>query len=126
LPNLLSNPLISSYIEYWRRAFEFRGRTTRSSYWWSVLAGVIVNVILAGPYYAQFFDLNFDPSTAEQPLALTLFGLANYLPTLTIYIRRLRDVGKSWKWMFIALIPIIGAIWILRLLIKPSIKNQPN
>jgi uncharacterized membrane protein YhaH (DUF805 family) len=36
-------------------------------------------------------------------------------------VRRLRDAGKAWPWIFIALVPIIGAIWLIVLLVMPSV-----
>ena len=124
MDNLIQTPLIASYIEYWRRAIEFRGLTTRASYWWSCLAGIIVSLILWGPYYFQFLDPSWDPAKAQVPLGMTIFGLLTYIPSLTILIRRLRDTGKSWQWMFMTLIPIVGAIWLLIQLTRPSLKKE--
>jgi len=38
---------------------------------------------------------------------------SSFLPGLAVAVRRLHDVGKSGWFYFIALIPIIGAIWLL-------------
>jgi uncharacterized membrane protein YhaH (DUF805 family) len=38
------------------------------------------------------------------------------LPALAVTVRRLHDTGKSGFWIFIALIPLIGSIWLLVLL----------
>ena len=40
---------------------------------------------------------------------------------LPLAIRRLRDAGKHWAWIFITLIPLIGAIWLIYLLVQPSV-----
>ena len=40
-----------------------------------------------------------------------VYGIACILPQIAIDIRRLSDFGKSWKWVFINLIPVFG--WIL-------------
>lgn len=50
-----------------------------------------------------------------------LISLALLLPGLGVSVRRLNDVGKSWPWIFINLIPIIGSIWFIILLVKPSV-----
>ena len=34
-----------------------------------------------------------------------------FLPQLSMNIRRLRDFGKNWKWIFINFVPVIG--WII-------------
>ena len=42
-----------------------------------------------------------------------VYALAVLIPGLAVSVRRLHDIGKSGWWMFIVLIPIIGAIWLL-------------
>ena len=27
--------MIKAYIDFWKRAFDFRGRSTRPDYWWA-------------------------------------------------------------------------------------------
>jgi uncharacterized membrane protein YhaH (DUF805 family) len=51
---------------------------------------------------------------------LSLYLPASILPTLPLTIRRLRDAGKPWPWIFIGLIPIIGTIWLIVLLCQPT------
>jgi len=48
----------------------------------------------------------------------TLYFLAVLVPSTAIASRRLHDIGKSFYWLLIALIPIIGTIWIIVLLAK--------
>ena len=52
-----------------------------------------------------------------------LYSLAIILPSLAIEIRRLHDIGKSGWWIFIALIPLVGSIWLLVLL---ATEGQPG
>lgn len=52
-------------------------------------------------------------------------GLAFLLPSLGIAVRRLHDIGKSGWWMFISLIPLIGAIILLVWWCKDS-QMEPN
>ena len=44
-------------------------------------------------------------------------SLALLIPSLAVTVRRLHDIGKGGGWIFISLIPFIGAIWLLILLI---------
>ena len=46
-----------------------------------------------------------------------LCGIFHFLPSLSVLIRRLHDVGKSGWWYFIGLIPIVN-FWLLYLLCK--------
>ena len=52
-------------------------------------------------------------------------GLAFLLPSLGIAVRRLHDIGKSGWWMFISLIPLIGAIILIVWWCKDS-QMEPN
>lgn len=45
-----------------------------------------------------------------------IWGLVNLIPGLAIVVRRLHDIGKSWVWILIALIPFVGAIILIVLL----------
>ena len=49
-----------------------------------------------------------------------LFALAVIIPSLSVVIRRLHDIGKSGWWFLIILIPIIGPIWLIVLMCQPS------
>ena len=59
-----------------------------------------------------------------------LYGLAVIIPSLAVSIRRLHDIGKSGWWILICIIPLIGAIWLLVLMVLDSNpgnnKYRPN
>jgi uncharacterized membrane protein YhaH (DUF805 family) len=42
-----------------------------------------------------------------------LYGLAGFLPSLGVMVRRLHDVNRSGWWWLIALIPFVGAILLI-------------
>ena len=50
-----------------------------------------------------------------------IYSAAVFLPMLAIQIRRLRDGGNAWWWIFINLIPIVGLIIFIIKLIQPSV-----
>jgi len=47
-----------------------------------------------------------------------IVGLLHFLPSLSVVVRRLHDVGKSGWFYLIILIPFVGAIWMLVLLVS--------
>ncbi len=49
-----------------------------------------------------------------------LYTLVVFIPGLAVVVRRLHDVGKSGWMFFILLIPLIGAIWLLVLMLTDS------
>ena len=49
-----------------------------------------------------------------------LYALAVLIPGVAVAVRRLHDVGKSGWMILIALIPLIGAIWLIVLYVTDS------
>lgn len=113
--------MIDSYKIFWKKAFDFKGRTTRNEYWWAYLANIIVYFLLA-----IFVGIS---SGINETLGLLfsliyfLYTLGQIMPSISIIIRRTRDVGKSWQWIFINLLPFIGPIWFIFILCQPSLPN---
>ncbi len=98
-------PLIEAYTSAWTRAFDYEGRSTRTEFWWFVLANLIVSALVA----------------VVISRLQGLYTVASVVVGVPLAVRRLRDAGKAWQWLFIALIPIIGSIWLIVLYCQPSI-----
>ena len=111
--------MIDYYKIFWKKAFDFKGRSTRSEYWWAYLTNIIIYFLLA-----IFVGIS---SAINETLGLLfsliyiLYSLGQFIPTLSIIIRRVRDMGKGWQWIFINLIPFFGAIWFIFILCQPSL-----
>ena len=99
------NSMLSFYPQFWTRAFDFEGRTSRIDYWKIVL----VNLILGGVL-----------SRMSTSAIYIVFGVASICPGLAMNIRRIRDTGRAWQWIFIFLIPFIGFFWLLWIELQPS------
>ncbi len=99
------------YIAYWTNYFNFSGRTTRTGYWMAWLFNCIVSLLLG-------FVTGLIPKLA---FVTTIFSVACIIPGLAIAIRRLRDAGKGWGWIFINCVPLVGSIIFLVLLCQPSV-----
>jgi uncharacterized membrane protein YhaH (DUF805 family) len=80
----------------------FSGRARRSEYWWFVLFAVLVQFVT---YIIDFvlFGGGRTPIT-------TIASLAMLLPGLAVTVRRLHDIDKSGWWIFLDLVPFVGAI----------------
>ena len=98
-------PLLDAFTAGWRRSFDYTGRSNRGDYWWFVLANLIVALLTA---------LISDKLNS-------LYSLASLVPGIPLAVRRLRDIGKPWPWIFIGLIPLVGAIWLIVLFCQPSV-----
>lgn len=97
----------------------FSGRASRAEYWWFYLFGVIISWIAAIPYYIALFATCADDVILYQ-IPMYIVGLAFLLPNLGVTVRRLHDTGRGGGWIFISLIPLIGAIWLIVLLCQES------
>ena len=97
----------------------FSGRASRSEYWWFVLATVIAGFV-TGILDGIIFGIELsDPTWITLALQLGLF-----LPTLSVVFRRLHDHGKSgWNicWIFL---PLVGAFYLLYLMIIDGEAND--
>lgn len=97
------------YLAALKKYAEFSGRARRSEYWYFTLFNLIFMVVAIG------LDNVVGSTIGELPYGLFYFALAlaMFLPGLAVFVRRMHDIGKSGWWYFIALIPLIGAIWLL-------------
>lgn len=87
----------------------FNGRARRAEYWWFVLMNIIIAIIAV--VLDGLLGTNIEP--LPYGYIYLAYVLAVLLPSIAVAVRRLHDVGKSGWFYFIALIPIIGAIWLL-------------
>ena len=108
---------IEAFTTAWGKSFTYGGTATRAEYWWFALVDAIVYVILLIIGTTVF-------NSTENGILLVLaviYAIAQIFPSLSITIRRLRDAGKDWVWIFINLVPFIGGFWFLYLLVQPSV-----
>lgn len=100
---------MNEYLAYWMNYVNFSDRTTVRGYWMAFLFNFIASLIVT--LLSKLLHTN---------LLTYLFSLVVFLPGIAITVRRLRDAGKYWAWIFIAFVPILGTIWLIVLLCKPS------
>ena len=101
------------YIAMWKNYVNFSDRTNLRGYWMAVLWNVLAGAVIAGIGAALKTD------------ALSyLYSVAALVPGLAITIRRLRDTGKDWKYIFMGLIPIAGWIIMVVYMTKPSVPDD--
>ncbi|MET9696455.1 DUF805 domain-containing protein [Streptomyces sp. NPDC006529] len=103
------------YTDVLKRYIDFSGRSRRQEYWMFVLFNMIALIIVAV----------VDNLLGTYPLLYGIYALAVLLPGLGVAVRRLHDTGKSGWWMLIALIPLVGGIWLLVLMASEG-NPQPN
>ena len=105
-----------------KRYAQFSGRASKREFWGYTLFRIIADfsifivAIIMSEISRSLGDIFF--------LLYYLFVLAVIIPSLSVAIRRLHDIGKSGWWFLITLIPIIGPIWLIVLMCQPSFNGD--
>ena len=132
-----------AYFDGWKRAFDYQSRSKRLNYWSFVITNTFVQLSLQlvqglleqvrGYFYPAFF---FSPQTSfgSLPIVGDLIGVAVQLisiftlfflfgvllSSISLNVRRLRDIGKSPYWAFLTLLPLVGFVFSLVWFTRPS------
>lgn len=104
------------YLKVLQNYANFNGRARRKEYWMFALFNFIFAIVAS--LLDNILGLAND-LTGYGPIYI-IYALAMLIPGLAVAVRRLHDVGKSGWMLFIALIPIIGAIWLFDLMVTDS------
>ncbi len=98
------------YLKALRQYADFEGRARRKEYWMFTLFNLIFAILA----------LVIDGLIGTGAILYFFYVLATLIPNLSVSVRRLHDVGKS-GWMYlVALIPLVGFIWLLVLFVTDS------
>ena len=130
--------MFNSYFTTWKKAFKFQGRSTRKEYWFFVLINFFVTLLLIFFNLIQSLLRTYYFSSGNDFLQIlsNFITILNFIPAiillgsiwvvLPLTIRRIRDVGMKWQWIFLALIPYIGTIFILIFLTRTSVIDMDD
>ena len=91
---------------FFKNYFNFTGRSSRSGYWWFLLAYLIITVVIA-ILEALIIGIDY----AGSGVVSNLFNLVTLIGWLSLTARRLQDRGHTGWWQFAYLIPIIPLIY---------------
>jgi uncharacterized membrane protein YhaH (DUF805 family) len=91
--------------------FVYRGRASRSAYWWFVLFEAIcfvAFVILVDVPLAAFHSFNVVASILSIIASLGIIAVA--LAQISLFVRRLHDTDRTGWWYFLGLVPFGGIV----------------
>lgn len=123
--------MIEAYKKFWKGYVDFEGRSTRSDYWFVYLVNVLITFayFLLQAVFGGLVAVTESSFLAVISLILLLiffaYGIAAFLPSIALTVRRLRDAGYNWPYIFIPLIPFVGGIILIVLLCKPTKVDYP-
>ena len=127
--------MIQAYKNFFKNYAEFTGRSTRPDFWWVWLG----NLILSIPFWIIYFYIVYlstvmdsvSDSASEATFMVlglvviiyAIFYLAILVPTLALSVRRLRDAGFHWAFIFLRFAPM-GGIALLILFAMPTKETE--
>jgi uncharacterized membrane protein YhaH (DUF805 family) len=106
---------MEEYLSMWKNYFNFKDRTTVRGFWMAILFNFIAVFVLG--LLSAFVKFLF--------VIYLIYVVAAIIPCLAIQIRRMHDINKSGFWIFLSVIPIVGAIIYIIHLCKDSV-NEGN
>ena len=127
--------MINAYKNFFKNYAEFTGRSTRPDFWWVWLG----NLILSIPFWIIYFytvflsTVMYSVSDSASEATFMVFGLvaiiyavfylAILVPTLALSVRRLRDAGFHWAFIFLRFAPM-GGLALLILFAMPTKETE--
>ena len=116
--------MVEGVKEFFTKYAVFEGRTSRKTYWMTVLGLFILEFVIffVGGIIAGALGQTTENATS---VLSTIVSLATLVPSLAIDCRRLHDINKSGWWQLIALVPFVGWIVLLVFLCLPAV-NEGN
>jgi len=89
-----------------RKYAVFKGRASRSEFWYFTLFNFLVCLLIALLASPIILWNIFSYLLVLYPLYL-LYSLVVFLPSLAVSVRRFHDIGKSGWWILVAYVPTI-------------------
>ena len=127
--------MINAYKNFFKNFAEFTGRSTRPDYWWVWLGNLILSIPFWIIYFYTVFLSTVMDSVSDSASEATfmvlglvaiiyaIFYLAILVPTLALSVRRLRDAGFHWAFIFLRFAPM-GGIALLILHAMPTKETE--
>lgn len=104
----ISMTFFEAVTKCYRRYFTFKGRASKSEYWWFVL----VSFLFAWPLFLA--EIGEGTWYSILTMIYFLLTLSIIAPLMAVWTRRMHDIGRSgFTWLFI-FIPIAGVLLLFR------------
>lgn len=91
------------YKKFWTNYFNFYGRSGRAEFWWAWGINFVLRILL---------DVLF-VMAPQTGISMTIFAWATLIPTVSLWMRRLHDIGKSGWFVLLMFVPLVGPIFLI-------------
>ena len=127
--------MFKSYFNTWKKAFKFQGKSTRKDYWFFLLINFFISLLVIIFNLIQTLLRTYSFSSGNDFLLIfsNIITIVNLIPSIIVLgslwvalpltIRRIRDVGMKWQWIFLVSIPYIGFVFVLIFLTRTSVMD---
>lgn len=132
--------IVNAVKEFFTRYVDFKGRTSRATYWWTILGLFILGFIIgfvsslifgAAPTInantnieaGEALKIYFSSATNVISFIISLITI---IPGIAMSIRRLHDINKSGWFYLLSFIPFIGQIILLVFYCMPTVDEGNN
>lgn len=88
------------YIQGFKKYAVFSGRSGRTGYWMFVLYDLLVLAAIA-------ILEGLLTGSGKAGIAVTLYKLGSLLPFCAVYVRRLHDIGRSGRWIWVPVVNFV-------------------
>lgn len=115
------------YLDFWKRYFDFSGRSTRTEYFVPIIINSIIMSIISYGSISSIADYIINGGTysvSAGGFVAAIFSLITIIPGFAVWVRRLHDTDRSGFNIFWLLLPIIGTIVILIFLLSEGTRGS--
>ena len=111
--------MIQKFFKVLKQYRKFKTRSTIKEFWLFHLISVVIIFILIIIDSSVNFKI-----LGNIGVLTTIYSIFVFVPSLSVSVRRLHDVGKSgWNILYV-LIPVIGVIWLLALFSRDTMPEK--
>ncbi|MBQ3536924.1 MAG: zinc-ribbon domain-containing protein [Alistipes sp.] len=128
IKNMNIHTLPEAIKSCWSKYAIFSGRACRAEYWfWTLFVSligcffVLVYLIAMGEFITYRYDEGF---VVAVTIISSFVNLILFLPSLSVAVRRLHDIGLSGWYYLICLVPVLGGLLLLIWLTNDSVENN--
>lgn len=121
---------MGAYLDFWKRYFDFSGRSTRTQYFVPVIINYIILSLLSYNSITSVYKYAIEggsyslPTVGSVGMFGAIFALLTIIPSFAVLIRRLHDTDRSGFNILWNLIPVMGQIVLLIFLISRGTESS--